>query len=369
VLKHFQIDALNPREPFDRERISDAWALLRERIDEPTLQTDQNWFWPNMEYLSPPENKLHFILIADGNSPLALIPLERRRVSIGPVSFKALGFIYHPAALPDSAMLVDNQGATIWDDLSSYLSSLTNWHCLSLEGLTTTSTVALELVKRFKAHQRFLERSPTPQLYVPSTDDGKGYLRTHSSNLRKHLNRTRRKLEKLGTVEFVSGQAMHKKPLEILIDIDRQSWRMNKPDDVKKNQDLIDYIYRLNSTFDHKGAHIFRFLLVDGVPVASHYSFQYGNVQYAIKNAFDERFRSYGSPGLLMLNEVVMEAFDNDMVRVEFQAENWYATRFASNQHYLCKDLLFNSKGVGCIIGPILNHIKKFRDRIAKDSL
>ncbi len=342
---------LDPRNQQDLDELEKAWAEIYKKQQTPSLGQEKKYVLANLDWLSPPERRLVFLLVRKKNVPIGILHYEKRREQLGPVVLACHGFISHQAAPTSTGMILDPEFCdVVMGEFIQHLCRFNDkWTIFSLDGLEKNSFVRSCLLKSKNFKQNLLPRPSYPQLYVDLTVSPEQYMKSRTRKHRNNISRARKALARLG-VSYEGHSMTPDEGLEKIEAIDSASWRMNKPEDVEKNKALFDYCTRLTRIFPDKSAHCFRFFTHEGEFIAGHYSLLHNGVAYAIKNIFDERFRAHGSPGLLLLHEVLMELFSLDLHRCEFNAKNWYATRLATGHHEISKDMIFNRNARGLLL-------------------
>ncbi len=252
--------------------------------------------WGNLERFSPEERDLRFVVVSDGNEAVGLFPLEMRKLKAGPVNMKCRGFISHYGAPLGTALLVDSTVPQVWRTfLDVLMRQETDWHCLSLEGIEAGSPVAEALTQGLAGRALMVSRQPWPEYLVQIEGTAEDYLKSCRKRHRRALRNGRNRLERMGRVQFTGRVGDEPFGLSEVEKLDRRTWLMNKPEDVRTNAEFLSYCKAFMSLFPERDAHLLRYLLVDGKPAAAHYSFRYNDVLYAWKNGFDEAYRA-GSP-------------------------------------------------------------------------
>lgn len=358
----YQAQILNPRNEDDAQKLICAWRALRQQLNLSTLASDPDWFFSVLDWLSPPHHALYFLLLTR-SVPVAIVPIEKRALRIGMLKLLSCGFIQQATAPANTGMLVDEQQPGIWSEIvDRLLKKESACHCLSLHGLAAESTAVTYLSAMVKSSGRIIERSSIAQYYIDTSCGLGSYLQSRRPQHRRNLKVARRKLVKLGAV--TNSTYPEHMPRDTAMQstraIDARSWRMTQPADVQKNAYLLSYIQNLLDGYPLPEPHWFKFLNLDGKPIAAHYSFAYNNVLYAIKNSFDEDYKDT-SPGLLLLQSVIETAFHRRIERIEFLAHNWYIGRLATHTRHISRNLIFFPHLSGRLMATILSMLRRLR--------
>lgn len=301
------------------------------------------------------------ILVSRGNESLALLPVERRRIRFGPLRVPGLGFLYAPLAPPSAGVLLAGDPLEVCDALASHLlRDARGWCCLSSEGLDAASSLDRALTEVLGRRALLVARRPLPQMVLRVEGTWGRYLLGRGSDLRRNLRRAEKRLSSLGGVTYAERPDDGAGGMEGIETLDTRSWRMHKPEDVAKNASLLRYCRELLTIFPSGEAHVFRFLLLDGRPIAGFYGLRLGNVLHAYKTTYDLGYERC-SPGTILLARVFEECFAAELERIELMGRNRYLSRWANDRRYLSRNLFFNPRHWGIVLGWLGRHLARSR--------
>lgn len=347
----FSTALLDPRRDDHRQAVDAAWRDLVRRVPAEHFGHDPDWFWPVMDWISPPERALRFALVWRDERPVALVPLERRVMGLGPARVRCLGVVAHAAAPLGTALVVDPDHPAAWDALSAGILGADRWwQCFSLEGLCEGSPNEGAIRQRLAPGTLPHARPTKPQYRVEGTAGGRAYFDGQRKKTRQNIRRAESALKRLGRLDYTDSVAGEAPGLAHIEALDEKTWRAETAADAAKNRSLNDYCRTLLHRFPAPERHQLRYLLLDGRPFAANYTFFWGGVAFPIKNGFDPAYAE-GSPGMLLLAKVIMEMLDGPVRRIEFMAGNWYAMRLATGLNRECRDLLFRRSNLGLVYG------------------
>ena len=346
-----QVTILDPRK--DGATIRLAWTAVADRMRATELGHDVEWFWANLDWFSPRERDLRFLAVTDSGQPIALLPLEKRRVQAGPLPIPVLGFIEHPAAPAGTALLVSGHHDAVGDAFVACLGDgYRSWRCLSLEGLEYGSPWERTVRQKLASRAVAVEREQIPECYLDFSGSWEQFLASRRPKLRQLHRRFRQTLQSMGCIysERVGGTSMN---LDVLEQIDRNSWRIDKRESWEKNDSLLRYCQVLHEIYPGARSHMLRCLAVDGKAIAGFYGLRHGDVLYAIKLNYDRTYEDH-SPGMVLLAEVIRESFGMGVARMEVRTRTAFARRMTNATRQLSKTLMFNRRSSGAMLVPLL---------------
>lgn len=345
---------LDPRVSAQLSDLADYWQRMSDAIDSNRIDAHLPWLTANLDWISPGKNQLKMVVMLENGQPKAIFPLETRILALGPLRLKELGFLNHPAVPADACVFLANGDQTrIWETLGDLLRHRLRWHCLSLERITANGPFAHGV--RAAAGNRVVvfDREPYPEYYIDAITSYEAYMKQHSRNYRRNLRRAHDIAQQMGTVQFSREPPPGQTVMQALADVDRRSWRMLKPDDVKKNQGILDYCERLAIIFPNTESQWIQFMSIGDQLIAAIFCIRTGNTLYGIKITYDDAFEQV-SPGSLLLDWAIRECAATGVRRFEFQARNWYTKRIGNSTRYLSRDVLFHGKNLGWFAGHAL---------------
>ena len=345
-----RVTIVDPRQ--DADTIRRVWTQVADRTGATELAHDVEWFWGNLEWFSPPERQLRFLIVSDREQPVAVLPLEKRRVAAGPLSIPALGFIHHPATPAGTALVLPEDHDAVGDAFAVCLGEqYRSWRCLSLEGLESGSAWERTVRRKLAPRAIMVERAPAPESYMEIGGSWEEFLTNRSHKFRKQMRSDCRRLQSLGCAygDHVGETALS---LDALEQIDRKSWRIDKRESWDKNESLLRYCRGLSELYP-RPMRILRCLVLDGQAIAGFFGLRHGNVLHAIKLNYDRTYERY-SPGKVLLAEVYRECFEVGVMRVELLAHTEFAHRMANATRHRSKALMFNRRSSGLILGSLL---------------
>lgn len=334
----------------ERERLAAQWRTLAGSTTSRSLATSGDWFWSNLDWLSPPQNRLRFVTVQDGDRIIGLFPVEEQVIRFSGIRVRCMGFINGPYALVDTAVVTGADLERSVDGFVSFLfDEMRGWRCFSTEGIGAESQAGQALISALAARGKMIDRGSETRPYVSFTTGWEGYLESRSVNFRRNMRRALRHLTDAGQLEYRNAPAGGE-GMNVVESIDWRSWRMEKERDVATNARLVEYCRNLYRTFPDPDAHVVRYLTLNDVPVASFYGLIHENVFYGIKVNYDHAV-SETSPGFVLLTRVFEEMATRGIERIELLGKNEYLRRLSSASHRMSRILVFNRSAAGRALG------------------
>ena len=218
--------------------------------------------------------------------------------------------------------------------LSFFVRDYRDWNRLSLRNIpeqsTTLATLAT-LCEKYGLGLQIGKRIVAPEIRF--SDEPQDYRVKYS--VRRHCNR----LERLGKVEFRVLQDARELPktLDLLYRQHRSRYRQKGVRSLFEDPLCRRFYELLAYEFLDKGWLHFSQLLLNGIPLAVHYGFEYDRVLTWYKPAFDLDYRQY-SPGTVLIKNLIgyaqqrrLRALDFTIGDEEFKSRFSYAVSYNRN--------------------------------------
>jgi CelD/BcsL family acetyltransferase involved in cellulose biosynthesis len=191
-----------------------------------------------------------------------------------------------------------------------------------LEELTAAAEMA-----GYRWLQRTLERS----LFVTVDGDWEGYERSLDRNMRRDLQRCRRRLDELGRVALdVEHDTAH---LDEALAVESLGWKQTAGTAIASAPQTARFYTEVAHWAEASGRLRLIFLRVDGRPVAFHLALEDDRTYFPLKGGFDPAFRAQ-SPGRLLIHATLERAFATGLRRYEFLGDSdAYKLRWATEAY------------------------------------
>jgi CelD/BcsL family acetyltransferase involved in cellulose biosynthesis len=334
----------------ERDHLVAQWRALAKSQAREDLAASCDWFWDNLDWISPPEHRLCFVSVHDGERIVALFPVETRTIKLSGVEVRCGGFIGGPYAVADTAVVAGDGVERSARAFVSYLfDEMRGWGCFSTAGIDADSPAGSALIHALAARGAVMDRGSEMRPYVALDRGWSEYVESKSANFRRNVKRAVRRLSEQGELEYRSA-LRGSDGMEIVESVDHRSWRMAKERDVLANARLVAYCRNLYRTFPDPDAHVVRFLALNNEAIASLYGFIHAKIFYAIKVNYDISV-SEGSPGFVLLTRVFEEMASRGIERIELLGKNEYLHRLGNGSHRMSRIIVFDRSARGRALG------------------
>jgi CelD/BcsL family acetyltransferase involved in cellulose biosynthesis len=169
------------------------------------------------------------------------------------------------------------------------------------------------------AGRRVVTASSARQPYVDLDGSWSDFELSLPRDVRRESARLRRRLGEVGRVSFDYEDGADRLP-ELLAEgfaIEGSGWKSERGTAIASCRATESFYRGLAEWAAERGWLRLAFLRVDGRPAAFDLCIEENGVIYVLKGGFDPAFRKYG-PGVLLIRETLMHAFERGAVRYEF---------------------------------------------------
>lgn len=312
VLKSSEIDA----------GLISAWEELEARAIVPNAFMSPHFVIPALRHLESAEDTFGvFVEKASAGLPelvgVALFQIRKptRRFPLKHLSAFASVHSYL------SNFLLDREHAS--DALTQIYKYLTDkrhtWHGLYLSNFASDSPFGEEaqaIAADFGMGWNLFEQWSRA---VFLTDDfGESALSHLSKNQKKNYQRNLRKLEELGSVEWVLTRrtSSFQKNMDEFVRLEHLGWKGNEGTSLYSNPNHLRFFHEMMAGFNQTGRAFFTELNLNGVTISSTSNLISGKVGFAFKVGWDFEYAKYG-PGIL--NEIkTLEQGDESLSDLEY---------------------------------------------------
>jgi len=264
-------------------------------------------------------NELMLLVALRGERPAAILPLQMDPRHWLGAEFRTVSFLGDP---PDSDRphLLREPGDTELAGIMArdLLARAPAWDELVLAEQSVTDPFVRALQAQGIAaglHVGFGDLAQAPRVHIEGRWED--YLRGRSRTLRKSLKRRRQKLESQGHVEYqcVRAEGSDSAPFEQYLAVERASWKHGTG--IGALRDIqATALYREAITRPARACTVeFRFLRVNGRPIAATFGIVWRGVWYSLHIAHDRTFDDC-SPGVLLTARELEDSFEPARYRV-----------------------------------------------------
>ena len=291
----------------DFEGLGDVWdSLLSRSFDNDVFST---WEWLHCWWRHFGRGRDLRILVArDGGEIVGIAPLMLSKYNfLNFMGFKRMEFVGSPHSDYNNFILLKRGRECVDLFLDYLLEEYDDWDCLELVDVREDSMTALSLEGIFNKGSLGLERSVAtfcPYIKLPGSVDV--FLRGLSRNMQRNLRKRMRRLKRDFRVEFRTHEDFSsvKEAMGIFFKLHQKRWRSRGRSGAFVDEEFRAFHMDVATLFAERGWLSMFFLMADGEPVASIYSFDYGGKKYGYLTGFDPDFYPYSVGNLLKMYAV-----------------------------------------------------------------
>lgn len=181
------------------------------------------------------------------------------------------------------------------------------------------------------------------------------YLDILDNGAAKRIPYKKRKFERAGkvTVRTVDAVEDLDEAFDLLIRLHNVRWASRGKPGVFSSTRFLEFHKRLAKLLLPQGMLRFRFLYLDGLPVAALYNFQHRGTEYFYQGGFDSGTMAKFSPGVLAHVYAIDDAIRTDTRRYDFMkgGTNSYKTEFGCSEQVMRDLVVIESTPAGRLLG------------------
>ena len=347
--------------------LREEWEALRLRSDSPSLFLSHDWIRCCWEELRSSKSMRVFVL-RNGDGPVLIAPCMLSRVSDGSLPATLLTFIEHPESqIAGMLMVEESAGAEALDDLLQYMMSErgSEWDLLLLDKIPSESQTATVIRDALHETGRCYESGASHEsLVIPLNSSWPEYLAHQSPRFRKTLRNIVNRMQKLGRLDLKTYHGKHgtAEAMGKLFSVSDASWKVADDIAITSSDKRMRFFKELAAgKVTSEGFRII-ILEVDGMPIASETQIIDGEIVFALRSDYDERYAD-SSPGSFLQMEILKELFSSSYREYNFGVGlNPYKTRWTEERRQLMRYRLYNDT----IYGRILNTVDRCQPTLAR---
>ncbi len=289
-----------------------AWedvAPLREAIDALNLRSRRPCPFSTFEYLETflahdeyrsagHPTQLLFLAALEGEQLIGYLPLTKARERLWGLPFGRIGLLVsHDTDRPHLVARTEDEARCSRAFFEHLLERERGWSFLELALQDDASGLnEPPKVSPLRFYVRRFETMPNTSMPLPYTSTER-YLAAVSSSFRRNVQRATRRLDTVGTLEFVRSDDDRARwsLLELYLDLERRSWKAEARAGIDRSPARVDF-FRALAVPGQPLALGFEFLLLDGVPVAGGINGTFAGNRHGLEMSFDRAYDGLG-PG------------------------------------------------------------------------
>lgn len=176
------------------------------------------------------------------------------------------------------------------------------WSLVELMEQEATSPLAPPpWVERRGFWVRRFENNPNATLRL-DYPDSKAYFKSLSQNQKRSIRHSANKLIKSGRVEVIASRDPRGREdlLRLYLDLEEHSWKRGTSAGISRHPERLRFFEALSQPGQQPELW-YRFLLLDGVPLAAEMNASFAGGEYGLEVVHDEEHRDFGAANLLFL--------------------------------------------------------------------
>lgn len=300
--------------------IAEDWDRLLERSGVVPLYLNPTWIYNWLKFLG--KNDTPFIITGSIEDRLVFVlPLLLRNL-LGPY-FRILRFSGNPSSDHLGFIMDGEHRREISEGLSAFLKEHKSlWDISDFaeipEDIFNSSLLSEpNFCINFKAF-KVMESSVCPYLDI-AREWEEFYRKRKKRKFRYNVERARRKLEDLGTVEFKTLKTWKEieSYLPQIFDVHRKRWKGYYTGSIFSTLSGENFFRMIAKEYITKGWMDLAVLLLDDQVIAYSYSFKWDGRYFYYNPAYDPKYSNY-SPGNLLLINILERLFDMGFKRIDF---------------------------------------------------
>lgn len=355
------------REPSEFFTMRDTWNDLLKRSRADTIFLTWEWMYTWWECFGTGK-KLFIIIAEDDSGIVGIAPLHITRER-----FFGLRTLKHIEFLGSTGVITEYQDFIILQDredeiLPCFLDIIFNnspeWDVMNFVSMKQDG-LNLKKMRAYcdKKDKEYLEYNLIISPYIELSQSLDEYMKSLSNKSRWKLKDYRKKLEKDRLVELVETNDVMavQKDLEIITMLHQKRWQEKGGSGSFNNsrEDYWKFHRKVAKKFFENGWLYLLKLVVEGKPVAGHYSFIYGNIVYCHTVGFDPEWSNFNVGSVLQLlaieNTIRKGAREFDFLRGTEQ----YKYYWTKKERISVDTVILRSKGIARRI-EIERRIRRF---------
>jgi CelD/BcsL family acetyltransferase involved in cellulose biosynthesis len=292
------------------DRLRGPWEVLLRQSPSDTIFLTWEWasaWWRHLHA----DHQLHVISVWDGEVPVAIAPLIRRRRDLGRLfPFRTLGFIGSGGVGSEYLDVIVQRGRE--EEGVAALAGRLRREGLVLELNYVRPTASIPWIVsslRGRGWRFVAEQTAVAPFIDLSGHTWESYLGSLGSEHRYQFRRKLRNLERRFQVELVRVHDDRDRgaALKVLVDLHRLRWTGRGGSNALHAPALVAFHEEFSCRALERGWLRLFMLRLDGLPAAALYGFRYGDAFLFYQSGFDPAYSSH-SVGLVLMGLAIREA-------------------------------------------------------------
>jgi CelD/BcsL family acetyltransferase involved in cellulose biosynthesis len=290
--------------------------------------------------------QMHVLAVEDNGEIVGVLPLVRvpGKWNGLPVRILAPTINGHsPRGGVLSARLTDDA----FRALAEHLADSPDWDVMILDGIRLDSDFVHKFSKAVSSRGiAVVEQRPWGHAFLKIEGTWNEFLASQGRSFRASLDRWRSGLEKLGPVrvERYAGSDV-RKAMQILVEVDRSSWKASGGESLAFNPKLAAYYQELAVRLAAKDKSEVWILTINQEPAAAICCLRKGDVLYMLKTSYSDSFASASvSPGNHLLARIMESCWERGIRGVDFMIMAAFVERWTPERTEIAHAMIYNRR-------------------------
>lgn len=331
-------EIINSSEKFYAMR--EEWNALLEKSGVKNPYLTHEWFsswWKG--YGS--DKKLFTIAIKDNDECAGFAPMMKYKTKLVGIPIEAIGFISNHWSGSDFLIKDANKSNEVVAKILECMLKERRIIILSYFNQNSNAYLALDrILKTQRIHHSYTTKDA---LYINLEGTWQDYLKKRTSSFRDESKKKRKRLEKLGVLEFsrFRGNFDIDKVLNDVKTVSDQSWQNKKGVAILSTQNGIDFYKKLTEEWLKKNVVDISLLKLNQKAIAYQVGFQINGGFCAFETAYCEEYHDF-SPGMVVINTLLEQMFAEQKIkRFDFGLSADYKRRWTDTSNHILDVTIF----------------------------
>jgi hypothetical protein len=278
------------------------------------------WEWHHsyLKCLEQDPNGLMFFLFTKSETPVAIFPLQFKKISLGGLKLRALAFPSHNhIPLCDLVCHSEALPLPLFQLLIRHLRNQgKSWDMIQLPNLLEDAC-AVQVMNNHPPPRVLLRREGRCD-FMDTTETYESFLSGLSKNFRRSLKRARQYLDELPGVQFTFTQDSPdlEERFETFLDVEASGWKgaLGIGTAIKLHPSLRCFYQTLTHTLSASGKVSINTLTADGKCIAAQFCILLDGTTYILKIGYDEDYKRY-APGNLLVDLLIKRSMEGCAIK------------------------------------------------------
>ncbi len=333
------------------ESLRDAWNEILSGMTRRHFFHLWEWHYSYLKCLEPDLRSVMFFLFTKGATPVAILPLQFTKISLGGLKLKSLAFPSHDhMPLCDLVCNKEALNLPLFLFLSQYLRNQGKlWDMIQLPHLLEDA-YALQVINNHPP-SRFLLKHEGCCDVMDATGSYETFLSGLSKNFRRSLKRAKQYLDELPGIEFSftqSGRELEER-FEAFMDVEASGWKgaLGIGTAIKLHPSLVCFYRTLTRTLSASGKVSINILTADGKCIAAQFCLLLDDTAYILKIGYDEGYKRY-APGNLLVDLFLKRSMEAGAIKhINLITDAAWHVDWKPKSHDKSKLYIFNATPAG----------------------